>query len=813
MERYVCVHGHFYQPPRENPWLEAIEQQDSAYPYHDWNERITAECYAPNGASRILDAQGRIAKIVNNYARMSFNMGPTLLAWMQDRAPAAYAHVIEADRESAARFSGHGSALAQNYNHLIMPLANSRDKRTQVAWGVRDFEHRFGRKPEGMWLAETAVDLESLDLLAEHGIRFTILAPGQASRVRRIGSRAWKDVSGARIDPTRAYLQHLPSGRNINLFFYDGPISHGIAFEGILRSGEVFAARLMTGFSDQRTWPQLVNVATDGETYGHHHRFGDMALAYALEHIDEGDAARLTNYAEFLERHPPDHQVDIFENTSWSCAHGVERWRSDCGCNTGARPEWHQGWRRPLRDALDWLRDTLAPLYQERASAFFQDPWRARDDYIDVILNRDPDNADAFFARHDTRALDDGDRVEALKLLELQRHALLMYTSCGWFFDELSGIETVQVIQYAGRAVQLATQLFGPHFEPEFVRRLAAAKSNIPEFGDGARIYERFVKPAMLDLPSVGAHYAVSSLFEPYAEQSSVYCYDVTRDDYHVFESGRARAAVGRARVRSRITGESQPIAFGVLHFGDHNLNGGVSVDLDDEHYSELVAQTHEAMERADLSQVLRVLDDHFSGLTYSLKSLFRDEQRKVLRLVLEPLMAEAESLYREFYERNAPLMRAITDIGAPVPRRLLAAAQIALDIELERAARRDEIDADRFRGLLQEAATAGVRIDEEGLGYALAETVLRLARQAQQRPEDIDALIRWRDAACLASSLAIKVDLWNAQNVYWDMLQEWYPACVTRAQRGDEGAAAARDLFVSLGECLNVSVPRTVEV
>ena len=332
--------------------------------------------------SRILDGEGRIVGLTNNYARMSFNFGPTLLAWLSSKAPEIYAAILAADRESRERFSGHGSALAQAYNHMIMPLAHPRDRYTQVLWGIRDFEHRFGRPPEGMWLPETAVDLETLDIMAELGIRFTILAPRQAHKVRKIGRGHWRDVSGGRIDPTTAYLLKLPSGRTINLFFYDGPISQGIAFEDLLERGENLAMRLVNAFSEGRSWPQLVHIATDGETYGHHRLHGDMALAYALDYLENHNLARLTNYGEFLEKHPPAFEVKIFENSSWSCVHGVERWRQDCGCNSGMRSRVEPGLARPLREALDWLRDTLAPQYEERASHFLQDPWAARNDYI-----------------------------------------------------------------------------------------------------------------------------------------------------------------------------------------------------------------------------------------------------------------------------------------------------------------------------------------------------------------------------------------------------------------------------------------------
>ena len=355
--RYLCIHGHFYQPPRENPWLGEVEYQPSASPFHDWNERITRECYGPNTRARVHRADGLILKLANNFAHMSFNFGPTLLSWMQRHKPDVYDAVLRADSESQKKFSGHGAALAQVYNHLIMPLANSRDKRTQIYWGIQDFEHRFARKPEGMWLAETAVDLETLDIMAEYEIKFTILAPHQAFRIREIGAGKWQDVTGQKVDPKQPYLCRLPSGRTIVIFFYDGPISHEVSFGDLLDNGKMFADRLLSAFADTAE-PQLVHIATDGETFGHHHQFGEMALAYCLHYIASNDHAKITIYGEYLDRFPPTSEVEIFENTSWSCVHGVARWRDDCGCSTGKHSCWTQAWRAHLREAMDWLRDT-----------------------------------------------------------------------------------------------------------------------------------------------------------------------------------------------------------------------------------------------------------------------------------------------------------------------------------------------------------------------------------------------------------------------------------------------------------------------
>ena len=409
--RYVCVHGHFYQPPRENPWLETVEVQDSAAPYHDWNDRITAECYAPNGASRITNREEKIVRILNNYSRMSFNFGATLLSWLADKAPRVYHMIQEADRASATRFSGHGSALAQVYNHIIMPLASTRDARTQIRWGIADFEFRFGRKPEGMWLAETAVNRHTLDLLAQEGILYTVLAPNQCARVRPILAEAthWSDTPNDSVDPTQPYLVNLDEGRSIAVFFYNGPNSRAIAFEGLLDSGEKFGERLLSGFrpGGDPNRPQLSHVATDGESYGHHHKHGEMALSFALHWLEDKGHATLTNYGEFLEKFPPTWEAVVAEDTSWSCSHGVERWRSDCGCS-GGRPGWNQRWRTPLREALDLLRDETAPLAEELAKPLLKDLWAARDAYIHIILNREdpnrsPDSVEDFLAAHAVR--------------------------------------------------------------------------------------------------------------------------------------------------------------------------------------------------------------------------------------------------------------------------------------------------------------------------------------------------------------------------------------------------------------------------
>jgi (1->4)-alpha-D-glucan 1-alpha-D-glucosylmutase len=806
MERYVCIHGHFYQPPRENAWLETVEIQDSAYPFHDWNERITAECYYPNAVARILDGEGRIVQLTNNYSRISFNFGPTLLSWLQDKAPEVYLAILEADRDSQARFSGHGSALAQAYNHMILPLANRRDKTTQILWGMRDFEHRFGRKPEGLWLAETAVDLESLDIMAEMGIRFTILSPYQAGRFRGHEEQDWHNATDGRIDPSRPYLQRLPSGRTISLFFYDGPLSRAVAFEKLLTRGEDFANRLMHGFSDERDGPQLVHIATDGESYGHHHTHGDMGLAYALHYLEIYKGVRLTNYGEYLERYPPSHEVEIVENTAWSCSHGIGRWQRNCGCSAG-RPGWNQEWRQPLREALDWLRDALAPLFEDKARELLKDPWAARDAYIAVILDRSDKNLDKFFDAWAGRPLNGDDRVTVLKLLEMQRHAMLMYTSCGWFFDELSGLETVQIIQYAGRAIQLAHELFGNSLESEFLQRLEHARSNLPEFENGRVIYERLIKPTMIDWNTIGAHYAVSSLFESYEPRTSVFCYAVEREDFHALEVGRAKLVVGRARMISQITQESAVLTFGAVHFGDHHVNGGVRAFQGLEKYSALVEEMKEVFQRADFSEIIRLMDRGFGDSAYSLKSLFRDEQRKITKQVLHGAQLEAEHAYSRLYEQNLPTMRYLHAIGVPLPRTYQMAADFVIYKDLRWAVDEDEPKLQQIRALIRDAALWKVSLDTVGLAYRFSRTITRMAERLREHVTHLAHLQTLEETVELAKSLPFEVNLWRCQNVYFEIMSTGCRDVRARAENGDEEAQSWLGHFIALGEKLGIDV------
>jgi uncharacterized protein DUF3536/glycosyl hydrolase family 57 len=650
-----------------------------------------------------------------------------------------------------------------------------------------------------MWLAETAVDLETLELLASHAIRFTILAPHQAARFRKIGENSWTEIDGAAIDPSRAYRQTLPSGKTIALFFYDGPIARAVAFEGLLSHGEQFIGKLLGGFAAERDWPQIMHIATDGESYGHHHRFGDMALAYTLEQIEAKQLARLTNYGEFLAKHPPTHEVEIVEKSSWSCAHGIDRWWSDCGCNSGSHPGWNQAWRTPLRESLDYLRDEVAPPWEKVAGVLFKNPWAARDAYIDVILDRSTENIEKFFARHATHPLTAGEQATALKLLELQRQALLMYTSCGWFFDDLSGIETVQVIQFAARAVQLAEELFGDTFEEPFVERLARAESNLAEHGNGRNIYETMVRPARVDWERVGAHYAVSSLFAGYPPQAKVYCYRAEQKAFQAFTAGKAKLAVGRINLVSEITAESNSLVFGALHMGDHNINGGVRPFLGEEVETYLAGELAEPFSRADFPEVIRLMDRRFGVSNYSLRSLFRDEQRQLLEWILASAVSETEILYRQIYEQRAPLLRFLKSIRIPLPKEFQSAAEFIVNKDLRRALEGEQVNRERVRDLVQAVKLEGTALDTTTLEFAFRKNLERLAGQLGATP-DVAMLQKLLDAVSLIPDLPFSVNLWMVQNLYYQLSKTFYPTLRAQLQSDQAMITCIKELGKILG-------------
>lgn len=748
MKGYVTIHGHFYQPPRENAWLEDVEVQDSAAPFHDWNERITAECYRPNGWSRILDEKGDIQRIVNNYASISFDVGPTLLHWLDRHAPEVHEAVLRGDRESRGTFGGHGCAMAQAYNHLIMPLASLRDKRTQVRWALQDFEHRFGRPTEGMWLPETAADLETLGVLAEEGVRFTVLSPYQAKRIReKVGEGEWREVPAGAVPTTRPYLVRLPEGRSLPVFFYNGGLSHEVAFGGLLDDGHALAGRLVEALGpNEGDSPRLSHIATDGETFGHHHRYGDMALAAAIEDLKGRSEVHLTNYGEFLAMHPPTAEVEIVERSSWSCVHGVERWRSNCGCSTGGHPRWNQRWRSPLREALDALREGCAGPFEDRAKDYLKDPWAARDGYVHVLLGQGGDDPiRTFLDRHATRTLGPEETVATLELLELQRHAQQMFTSCGWFFDELTGIETVQVLQYAGRVLQLAEKLFPPEvagpLRTSFLERLAGAQSNLPAFGNGRQVFAQRVQDSAISLRNVCAHFALSSLFEDYAPETNVYSYRVRATRGRTWRAGKMVMVTGHSEVTSERTRETGRFTFGALYLGGYDLFGGVRPFQSEEAYEATKDELVAAFEEGKLPQLVHVVDRNFGEGTYTLRLLFRDEQRRIVDRMLETVRESVETSFRRIYETSSPILVHLSEAGSPAPRELVVAAEFHLNAQIRKAFEREPPDLTDVSAFLRELRRLNLSANQPSVGYAWTTAAEREMEKFAKEPLDMDRL------------------------------------------------------------------------
>lgn len=796
----MCVHGHFYQPPRENPWLEAVEVQDSAAPYHDWNQRVTAECYAPNSASRLLDEQGRIVALRNNYTRISFNFGPTLLAWMEQARPELYAQVQLADRESARHF-GRGNALAQVYGHCIMPLASPRDQQTQVRWGIADFIHRFGRAPDGMWLPETAVDRRTLAVLAENGIRFTILAPSQAARVRYDGGQ-WEEVAHGGIDCQRAYRCALGHGLEMTLFFYDGGISHAIAFGGLLNDGRALAHRLTAAALSRplagNAPPPLAHIATDGESYGHHHRFGEMALTAAIEMIEREGQVRLTNYATYLDHVRVVDEVEIHENSSWSCAHGVERWRADCGCKAGHQPGWQQAWRTPLRQALNWLKAQVDLLFEQHGGNLLRDPWAARDAYVALLLRRDAERREAFLQQHAAGAADATARTRMWNLLEMERYALLSFTSCGWFFDEPTGLETTQVLSYAARALQLAAQL-GDNLEPEFVRQLEPLRSNLPEHGDGRQLYRDFIQPQITDRRRVAAHYAMNSLFTPVPPETRVYAYRVTALDRALERSGDTAFVVGRAQLGSDATEECWEFRYAALHLGGHDMHCAVADRTAD--YEPLKTHLLATFLSEPLSELVRRIDHAFGGAFYTLRHLFVAERRRILDQLTAQVLAACSADYERIVSSNRRLLDFLAQARVPLPLELGLATRFVVQHHLEQAV------AGFLSGTQDADAALTVWADAQRRGIEPAVATIR--RQVEQALVEVIAAVASGDTQRgvprahavldLAQHLALPLDLWEAQNRYY--------ALMTAAGRPHWDVAAVAELR-RLGDRLSFRLP-----
>ncbi|MDR1167567.1 MAG: DUF3536 domain-containing protein [Heliobacteriaceae bacterium] len=772
-EVFLAIHGHFYQPPRENPWLEAIELQDSAAPFHDWNERINKECYNPNSVSKIVDSRNSILDVVNNYSYMSFNFGPTLLSWMEQFAPLTYERIIKADIESAGEHNGHGNAIAQVYNHMIMPLANEQDKQTQTKWGIRDFEHRFGRKPEGIWLSETAVDDDTLRVLAENGMKFTILSPYQALKIRKISGSDWQDTSWGNIDPARPYRYYIKSApdKYIDLFFYDGSISRSVAFDELLKDGNKFIKRLKEGVSDARNYPQIINIATDGESYGHHTKFGDMALSYVLKIKAKDEGFKITNYGEYLANYPVEYEADIKQNSSWSCSHGVCRWKEDCGCSTGGHPGWNQKWRKPLRDALDYLRDELAVLFEEEGKKYFSSAWEVRNNYIDLILDRSEMNLKKFQNANFLPELTDSQKVKAMELLEIQRQAMLMYTSCGWFFSEISGIEPVQVLKYAARAMQLAARFTDKDFETKFLNILSQAKSNIAEQGNGRDIFERYVRPSVVTMKQIACLWAVSSLYQDFEDEEDVYSYAVKKKAYKKVQKGNSSLIIGQIEIQSKVTLRKFHLVFALMQYGDFHC--AIKEYSGETEFSKMKSDLIKIFMTDSMTEIFRALDGYFGKEYFTLKDIFIEERRKILQILLKGKLEKFAEAYRSMYDDGKGSIYHLQNLGLSIPDEFKISANYALSHKFNDVATGGFIEAEDIQqaaDINAEARKIGIKLDKRPSNLVFSKKILQNINRLVHSFEIQQAEVVLELFANI-ETLELEVDIAEAQNTYFNKI------------------------------------------
>ena len=819
---YVVIHGHFYQPPRENPWIERIEVESGAHPFHDWNARINAECYSPNAAARIYDGQRRIMDIINNYEHLSFNFGPTLISWLAENAPETYAKILEADRLSLTAL-GHGNALAQAYSHAILPLCQGRDRETQIIWGLKDFEHRFQRPAAAMWLPETAVDYPTLAALVDHGMRFVMLSPYQAGRVRPLAGGEWAPVTGQTLDSTQPYRCFLPEApeapgkrRYIDVFFYNGDVAADLSFGNLLTNSYRLASRLLEGYSPGRPRPQILHVATDGENYGHHKKFGDLALAHALSQVLPQKGFKLTNYAAFLELAPPVREVELYlgpkaEGSSWSCPHGVGRWKEDCGCATGSQPGWNQRWRAPLREAFDWLNNRLAGIFEGEGQKYLQDPWAARNAYHQVLLDRSPGVLAEFFSRQGVPGLKEADWVPALKLLEMQPHALLMFTSCGWFFAELSGLETLQVIKYAARALQLGQAFTRERLEHPFLRLLEQAKSNIPEEGNGRTIYFQHIKPVVVDYPKVANQWVISWLQERQRQSppTRVYHYRAEPLDREDQTQDTLLFAAGRLRLTSGVTLESGELAYFTAFLGGYLYRTQVQSNPDPQEYQALKVEFFQVLEKAP-EDLIPLMVRRLGESYYSFHDLFREEKLRMFQDLTRDNQEEAVSLISHNFEGAGSLLKAMASEGLPLPRLYRALGEITLNRRLVELLRQLEpqpsllATSQDILDLVKEAEFLGLKL-ESGEGAQILQHML------QRHLDDLAAgfqgenATRLRHFLSLVNRIPITLDLSGAQNSMFHLMKEHFPEVAAKAAGSPESQVLAREL-VKLMEDLSFS-------
>jgi alpha-amylase/alpha-mannosidase (GH57 family) len=821
---FVVVHGHFYQPPRENPWIEEIELEESAYPFPNWNARITRECYTPNTCARIRDDRLRVLDIINNFQYINFNIGPTLISWLAANAPVTYERILAADRESHARL-GFGNAIAQAYNHVILPLANARDRETEILWGLRDFSYRFQRQADAMWLPETAVNMEVLRDLVDHGMSYVILSPWQARQIRPLQGGPWVEVNGD-IDTTRPYRCFVEaekrssvSRRFIDIFFYNGQTAAELSFGELLSDSGRLLDHLGGKLSSDRSRPQLLNVATDGETFGHHKPFAEMGLAYAVSRLCPERDWHVTNYRSYLEVQEPLQEVEISlgpqgEGTAWSCAHGVGRWERDCGCNTGGGPGWNQKWRAPLRQAFDFLNEKLAVIFTREGSRYLRDPWAARNDYIEVILDRSENSREAFFSRHGTKALSAAEQIQILKLLEMERHVLLMYTSCGWFFSDLANLETLQIMKYAARALQLGQQFSREDLEAPFLSILQEARSNRKEMGSGRDLYLNKIRPAVITFPKLVNHFSISLLNDPQRHKAfTIYHYHPELLDYEEKSQAGLDLAVGRVKLTSGITLNNQTLGYATLFLGSYLYRTQVQEGQTEAEFDDMVALLFKALEETP-EDIAITLAEYFGPEYYSVRDMFKREKRDILHTSLQKVQDEVElELLRGFTEAQ-PLLFTMTEEGFVLPQVFQLAARTALRRRITQILYSWSVGDEKhlpkrdLTEIMTIAQKLHIHLTDDPAGRLLAEILERRLVALAQNFCSVNALLV-DNLLSLRAELPLEVDIMEAQNLFFHLMEQHVTKLTPAGRRARKDYKEFAEVLLRLAVKLNFNPGR----
>jgi len=683
INKYAIVHGHFYQPPRENPWTGEIERQVSASPFHNWNERITAECYTPNTASRVLNETNLINEIVNNFQYFSFNFGPTLIQWIEKYTPQTYKNILEADKISAGIQNGHGNSIAQVYNHTILPLATDDDKRTQIEWGIKDFVFRFGRYPEGIWLAETAIDSATARILMEYKLKYIILSPHQAQRIRLFKSKSWIDVSSGNIDtrvPYRIYYKnekgHTVQDKYIDVFFYNAGLSTAVGFEHLLTDSVRFADKIHGAFDSWSAASQAAIIATDGESYGHHEKNGDMCFSSFVSREILSRPFKLVNFGHFLEIMPPTFEVELKpgpngEGTAWSCMHGVGRWARDCGCSEGGHYGWNQRWRTTFRESLDYLRNEAEKIYKDNLGKYVCDLKKMRNDYMDVLL--DPSKKYDFLRKHLKDYNYPQDKTKIFKLLEAQFYCQLSFTSCGWFFADISRLEPTQNMKYAARAIEILSEFTRTDIESKFLNILDKAHSNITDFGSGKDIYNRFIKPCAYKIETIIANYAIENFILDEVRDRNIFFYTAKSSEYKIKNGEKIPLYKGKVKLINSKTDEEYDYLYYLFVPSYREIKCYI---LDPDIKIEFADNTDQIEK-----QISNLTNNNYFGL----KNLICDNREHLIQLALKEELQKLEKTFKNIYHKNVDILETLTKYDLPLPNVLKEICSFALTTEFNK--------------------------------------------------------------------------------------------------------------------------------